>query len=48
MDIGFYEEPDIIDEEIANQIVSAIGKAGCRSIKDIFLYTVPKLINDVF
>ncbi len=46
VDIGFYEEPDIIDEEIVNQMVSAIGKAGCRSIKDILKYTVPKLIND--
>ena len=46
VDIGFYEEPDIIDEEIVNQMVSAIGKARCRSIKDILKYTVPKLIND--
>jgi hypothetical protein len=45
-DIDFYEEPDIIDEEIVNQMVSAIGKAGYRSIKDILKYIVPKLIND--
>ncbi|GES92367.1 hypothetical protein GLOIN_2v1478248 [Rhizophagus clarus] len=44
--IGFYEEPHIIDEEIVNQMVSAIGKAGCRSIKDILKYIVPKLNND--
>ncbi|RGB25491.1 hypothetical protein C1646_821002 [Rhizophagus diaphanus] len=45
-DICFYEESDIIDEEIVNQMVSAIGKAGYRSIKDILKYIVPKLIND--
>ena len=40
VDIGFYEEPDIIiDEEIFNQVVSAIGKAGYRSVKDILKYT---------
>ncbi|GES94039.1 hypothetical protein GLOIN_2v1482032 [Rhizophagus clarus] len=46
VDIGFYEEPHIIDEEIVNQMVSAIGKAGCRSIKDILKYIVLKLNND--
>lgn len=45
-DICFYEEPDIIDKEIINQMVSAIGKAGYRSIKDILKYIVLKLIND--
>jgi len=46
VDIGFYEEPDIIDEEIINQMVSAIGKAGYRSVKNILKYIVPKYIND--
>ncbi|RIA89127.1 hypothetical protein C1645_825313 [Glomus cerebriforme] len=47
-DIGFYKEPDIINEEIVNQVVSAIGKARYRSIniKDILKYIVFKLINN--
>jgi hypothetical protein len=44
--ISFDEEADIVNEEIVEQMVSAIGKGGYRSIKDILKYIVPGLVNN--
>ncbi|RGB23318.1 hypothetical protein C1646_748237 [Rhizophagus diaphanus] len=41
-----YNKPEIFDDEVINQMASAIGKGGYRSIKDILKYIVPGLINN--
>ena len=46
ININFDEEADIINEEIVEQMISAIGKGGYRSIKDILKYIVPRLVNN--